>query len=125
MAKHTFHKEERLKSRKSIEALFRSGKTMGSPPFRVYYRLVDDLPYPARMTVAVPKRMMKHAVDRNLVKRRTREAYRQHKEQLYEALRENGTNMELIFLYQTSDMLDYKNIKRSVNFLLLKLAEKK
>ncbi|MFC2089619.1 ribonuclease P protein component [Bacteroidota bacterium] len=123
MAEYTFHKDERLKSRKSIESLFQSGKSISSPPFRLFYRQVEELPGPARMTVAVPRRLIKRAVDRNLIKRRTREAYRIRKSAIYEACLKKNARIELIFLYQSSEILDYKTISRSVQFLLMKLAE--
>ena len=104
--KHTFPKSERLSSKKIIDSLFDRGsdKTLGVflYPFRVSYilnesdldleatsdELVDTLietssentssPTPA-ILISVSKRYFKHAVDRNLIKRRTREAYRLNK----------------------------------------------
>jgi RNase P protein component len=51
MSENTLHKSEKLKSRKSIESLFRSGSVISSPPFRVLYREVEALAHPALMTV--------------------------------------------------------------------------
>lgn len=124
MAENTLNKNEKLKSRKSIESLFRSGHAVSSPPFKLFFRKVDSLPHPAQMTVAVPKRLIKHAVDRNLVKRRTREAYRLKKSDLYSVIQDQNSHYELLFLYQASEIMDYKKIRSSVNFLLIKLSDK-
>lgn len=154
MTKNTLHKNERLKSRKSIELLFRNGKSRFSPPYRLLYRFVDkrNLPYSyqqqsytsvtlsevkpksnysasyavqdknnIKMTVAVPKKMVRLAVNRNLLKRRTREIYRLKKNALENELRKKNLYVEVLFLYQTSEILDSPVLKRSIHFLLQKL----
>lgn len=123
MNKNTLHKAERLKSRKAIEQLFKTGKTISSPPFRIIYRFVEKNDCTSKMTVAIPKRMIKHAVDRNLLKRRTREVYRVQKQDLNTILEKKNLQIELLFLYQASEILDFAVIKRSVSFLLLKLTK--
>lgn len=122
MTKNSFHKAEKLKSRKSIEELFRSGRSIASPPFRLLYRKVEDQMVPIKMTVAVPKKLVKRAVDRNLLKRRTREAYRLAKAPVVSAVRSRNTAYEILFLFQTSEIVEYKTIKNSVNFLLQKFT---
>ncbi|MCF8345663.1 MAG: ribonuclease P protein component [Bacteroidales bacterium] len=125
MASRTFNRSEKLKSRKSIESLFRGGYNVSSPPFRMLYRAVEQRTAPALMTVAVPKRLIRNAVDRNLVKRRTREAYREIKLPLYNKIREKqDTSYEILFLYQSGEIADYKTIKNAVTFLLHRLSER-
>lgn len=122
--RNKFNKVEKLKSKKSIEALFKTGKTITSPPLRLLYRKVESLEVPAKMTVAVPKKLIKRAVDRNLIKRRTREAYRLNKNDLLKKIAERNEQLEILFLYQSSEILEYNSIKKSVKFLLIKLAER-
>ena len=124
MNKNTFGKHERLKSRKSIESVFRTGSTIFSPPFRLLYRKVEDQES-LKMTVAVPRKLVKRAVDRNKIKRRTREAYRTKKETLLTQLHSTGKeSYELVFLYQSQDIADSKRINSAINFLLIKLQER-
>ena len=77
----TFNKEERLCSRKSLDLLFKNGSSFLLYPFRVSYLLSgSNTSVPVQVVINVPKKRYKRAVDRNLLKRRTREAYRLHKQ---------------------------------------------
>jgi ribonuclease P protein component len=91
-----FYKEERLCSKKSLDSLFKNGSSFLLYPFRITHLFVAEPGrYPAQVVINVAKKRFKHAVDRNLIKRRTREAYRLHKsESLYTAL----TNPEQLLL---------------------------
>lgn len=82
---YTFRKEERLCSRKHLELLFKNGSSFLLYPFRVSYLFIDQpADVPAQVVINVPKKRYKRAVDRNLLKRRIREAYRLNKQnQLY------------------------------------------
>ncbi len=96
---NTFKREERLCSKKSLDLLFKNGSSFLVYPFRITYLTVDEVGvYPAQVVINVAKKRYKRAVDRNLIKRRTREAYRLQKEsQLYSHLN-NRANLLLISL---------------------------
>ena len=122
MQKKSFHKGERLKSRKSIEKLFREGAVHKCFPFVLLYREAENQAYPALMTVAVPKKLIRKAADRNLLKRRTREAYRLMKQELYNSLGSQGKQVELLFLYKSEKPESHNNIAAAVKTLLGKLT---
>ena len=78
---YTFRKEERLCSRKHLDLLFKNGSSFLLYPFRISYLFIDEpASIPAQVVINVPKKRYKRAVDRNLLKRRIREAYRLNKQ---------------------------------------------
>ena len=101
MKKHTLGKASRLKSRKQLDELFRSGKSFNLPPYRVLFTtepLSGEKAPVLQIGVGASSRHFKHAVDRNLVKRRIREAYRTRRHALETLLREQGSSMRLFFI---------------------------
>jgi len=76
-----FPKKEKLKSKIEIDLLFSSGIVAKQFPFRLLYTLNSNSKLSAfpHVLVSVPKRKHKHAVSRNLLKRRIKEAYRLNK----------------------------------------------
>lgn len=87
--KHTLGKEERLKSKKLIERLYKEGNSLKAFPLRMMYLRADITSnFPAQVGVSVPKRNFKLAVDRNRIKRLMRETYRLQKQIVYDNLDE-------------------------------------
>lgn len=80
MRKHTFPKEEKLTSEKLIKELFEKGSSFYLYPFKVFYMPLPDQGEKAhQVLITVSRRLFARAVDRNLIKRRMREAYRLNK----------------------------------------------
>jgi len=127
MAKQfTLGKDERLKSRKQIEQLFSEGKKFSIPLFRVFYLFFDPLPtHTSLLTfgVGVSNKNFKRAVDRNRIKRLTREAWRLQKKQLNEKLKINGKQLNVFFIYTSKELPDYQLVKDKVAVALEKLEK--
>ena len=85
--KHTLGKEERLKSKKLIERLYKEGNSLKAFPLRMMYLQTEiNSDFPVQVGVSVPKRNFKLAVDRNRIKRLMRESYRLQKQIVYDHL---------------------------------------
>ena len=66
------------------------------------------------MAVSVPKRLFRKAVDRNLLKRRTREAYRLNKQLLYEFLNSRDEKLHVLFQYTQKELMDFQGIEEGI-----------
>ncbi len=113
--KFTFAAEEKLKSKKLIEQLFKEGKSVSTNGFTLVY-LVQPLRtfYPAQAGFSVPKRNFKHAVDRNRVKRLMREAYRLNKLPFYEKLAARQKQLAVMFVYKGKALPTYEATTKAI-----------
>lgn len=123
MAKQfTLGKNERLKSRKAIDQLFNGGKSFSMPPFRVYYMISEDASSLLQFGAGVSSKNFKKAVDRNRIKRVTREAWRLQKNELAELLREQNKKLNVFFIYTMKDLPVYKTVYEKTGKIITKLA---
>ena len=117
-ADHAFPRNERLKSRKEIAALFDEGRGETFYPLRCVVRRerVDD---ESRMA----KRHHKRANVRNLLKRRIREAYRLNRAPLKDRTSEQRERMSVALLYISKEVADFAAIEYAVRKIISKLLE--
>ena len=121
----TFKKEERLCNKRLIDELFHNGSSFLCYPFKASWLIVDGTQQvPVQVLFSVAKKRYKRAVDRNLLKRRMREAYRLHKqESLYRALDEAGKSIILSISYIGKEINEYPLIEKKMLKLFSQLCE--
>jgi ribonuclease P protein component len=123
----TFRKRERMVSLKLIETLFGGGcsQSVAAFPLRAVYMLSERQPAdaPVQLLISVPKKRFRHAVDRNRVKRQIREAYRQHKALLYQAIPDNQ-RLLLAFVWLSDEHRLSKEVTQRVTGLMKRISEK-
>lgn len=120
--RYRFKKEDKLKSRKAIEALFAGGKSFTVFPLRVVWQ-ITDAEQGLRAGVSAGSRYFKKAVDRNRAKRLMREAYRLSKHELALLLKEKNRGMRVFFLYQHKELPEYHALKEKMEAALKRLIK--
>ncbi len=118
------YKKEKLCSVVAIDQLFGNGGAEFSClayPLRVIARNNGrrSSDAPVAFLVSVPKKRLRHAVDRVTMRRRIREAYR------LSPLRhrfDSALRLDLAFIYVADRLLPYRSVERAMNRILEALA---
>lgn len=119
------YKKEKLCSSRAIEILFGPG---GADFSRLCYPLravarrdsVRRSDAPIAFLISVPKKRLRHAVDRVQMRRRIREAYRLN-HQDYDL--PEGVRIDLAFIYVADGLKPYSSVEKAMKRILAALAE--
>lgn len=116
------YKIEKLCSETAISRLFMRGSrdtaTALSYPLRLAWRVDRERSVSCpRFLVSIPKKKLRHAVDRVTMRRRVREAYR-----LSRHLIDRDLPVDLAFIYVADELLPYDRVLSSVRRLLERVA---
>ena len=134
--RYTLKKDEKLRHKTLVDGLFASGTTVYEYPLRMTYRILSTSELeesfrkgsPAgigslQMLITVPKKKLRHAVDRVRMRRLIRESYRLNR---LELKKEIGCvpeirTVSIAFIYLHNDLLDYSDIEKKMMKLLAKI----
>lgn len=132
-------KGEKLRHKLLIDRLFSKGSNLYEYPLRLTWNAVSTedsesgfkhgFPSgvaPLQFFVSIPKKKRRHAVDRVLMRRRVREAYRLNRISLKELIdsKPELRTVSLAFIYLSSNNKDYQTIEKKMCLLLEKLSER-
>jgi ribonuclease P protein component len=106
--------------------LFKEGKSFSLFPFRIYYisskvLTIDHPPFTLQFGVGASSKNFKKAVDRNRIKRLTRESYRLQKSNLQNLLKEKNQQFHLFVIYTSKELPEHKIVNEKIGLILLKL----
>lgn len=121
------YKKEKLCSLTAIDRLFVAPKAKGNTDQPIHsvmaypWRAVwADVSLPeadcSRFLISVPKKRLRHAVDRVTMRRRMREAYRLHRDLL-----PDGRHIDIIFIYVADGLTDYGRCCRALKKILSRI----
>jgi len=122
--KNTFTKAERISIQREIDLLFAEGQSFMAYPLRViHFRKKPYSGVVCSILISVPKKRLKHAVDRNYIKRLIREAYRTNKHSFVEQIQDTG--FLIAFVYVGNQTPSYSDIEKAVKKALNTVCKSK
>lgn len=118
----SYNKQEKLKSRKQLNTLFKKGKSFTVFPLKVFFVFADNTQDNIIKTgVGVSSRHFKKAVQRNRVKRLLREVYRTEKLPLQEALNKSNKKLAIFLLFVDKTLPEYSLLKEKMPLCIQRL----
>lgn len=119
-----FPKHHKLTGKKSIDDLFSNGSVVKLYPFLAKFIIVPkEESQHHKLLVSVPKRKFKRAVDRNLIRRRIKEAYRLNRH-LLEEIPEDKKSLHIAYIYIGNKILSFEMIETKLIESLHRLVTK-
>ena len=79
---------------------------------------------PVQVLIAVPKKNLRHAVDRNRMKRLIREAYRLNKHKILDEYSNAGKHLDIAFIFLGKQPVSQAETVAAINVLLDRLIAK-
>ena len=121
--KYSLPQSERLRGKIRIDNLFNNAKGVLAYPYRALF--TPNGTEKSVIMVSIPKRKFKHAVDRNLLRRRTREAYRLNKSILSQTTNNKGLDIAFLYIGDKKEEFAYlqKKMWDALNKIVTKISE--
>lgn len=119
MSTHSLPRNERLRSLGAVRRLFDDGESGFIFPFRYVWFAEPDTERSVEILFSVPKKFHKRANRRNLLRRRTKEAYRLQKQIITEG---GEQNLDIALIYSSKEVLSAKSISHAVRRILETVA---
>ena len=121
----TFSKNERLCGKTIIDNLFANGSSIKDSFLTLVWNTEEfDNDTIAKTLIVVPKKYIKNAANRNVLKRRMREAFRIYKSALYTKIKSKQQQLAIAIIYQEQEILPYKVIEEKIKLILDRLTDK-
>lgn len=118
--RHGLPHDERLRTLGAIRRMFDGGQSGFVFPFRYVWYAEADVAPSVEVLFSVPKKYHKRANKRNLLRRRTKEAYRLGKQTVHASA--GSSNVDMALIYSSKEVLSYKTIDHAVRRILEQVA---
>lgn len=138
-ARLTLRKSAKLRHRTLVQDLFQKGKSVYAGPLRITFRTltqeelegsfrgsIPDLLGPVQMMITVPKKKRRHAVDRVLMRRRIREAFRLQWRTLRSMIEKDPEirTLSMAIVYMQTENCDMQKVSSAMGSALSKIIKR-
>lgn len=123
---YSLGKSYKLCSAKLIDSSFSTGSSVKQYPFKLIIGQLDNemkMDTAFQIVFSVPKRNIKSAVKRNLIKRRMKEAFRLNKIEFEQYLQNKDLQKTLFLIYLEREILSFDQIQKKMILLLDKCIQ--
>jgi ribonuclease P protein component len=119
-----FPKKQKLCSETVIKEMFSNGKSFTTSALRLVWKVDNNQDEVAvKSIIVVPKKKIRLAVKRNIIRRRMKEGYRLHKIELENMLKNKELHLIIAIIYQKENILPYKTMEEEIKLILERLRK--
>ena len=119
-----FPKKQKLCSETIIKGMFSNGKSFTTSAVRLVWKEDNNEDeVTVKSIIVVPKKKIRLAVKRNVIRRRMKEAYRLHKIELENMLKDKKLQLSIAMIYQKDKILPYETVEEEIKFILERLIK--
>ena len=118
-----FPKKQKLCSETIIKEMFSNVKSFTTSALRLVWKEdngKDEVTI--KSIIVVPKKKIRLAVKRNIIRRRMKEAYRLNKIELENILKDKKLQLNIAIIYQKDKILPYKTLEEEIKLILERLS---
>ena len=104
--------------------MFYSGKSFTTSCIRLVWKQDDNEgKVTLKSIIVVPKKKIRLAAQRNIIRRRMSEAYRLHKIELENVLKDKKLKLSIAIIYQNGKILSYVSVEDEIKLILERLSK--
>ena len=119
-----FPKKQKLCSETVIKEMFSNGKSFTTSAVRLVWKEDNNEDeVTVKSIIVVPKKKIRLAVKRNIIRRRMKEAYRLNKVELETILKSKNLQLSIALIYQNGKILPYNSIVEEIKLILGRLSK--
>ena len=119
-----FPKKQKLCSETVIKVMFSNGKSFTTSAVRLVWKEDNNEDeVTVKSIIVVPKKKIKLAIKRNIIRRRMKEIYRLHKIDLENMLKGKKLQLSIAVIYQKEKILTYKTVEEEIKLILERLSK--
>lgn len=118
---YSLNRKNCLKLKSDIDKVFKSNNKIRTDILSVFYIFDDYSDSELKIMVSVPKRIIKKAFQRNIIKRRIKEAIRLNSNDLREKNLQSALSLKIAIVFHSQNLSSFEEIQEKIVLSLQKI----